>query len=75
MQCQQATNDPRLNPHDATMRGLIDAMKSLDLNNYSYETYSRGLRHGACSLQPPGRSRHPERRRDGACPRLKRWRL
>jgi hypothetical protein len=50
MQCQQATNDPRLNPHDATMKGLIDAMKGIDLNNYSYETYARGLRATALAL-------------------------
>jgi len=50
MQCQQATNDPRLNPHDATMKGLIDAMKGIDLTNYSYETYARGLRATALAL-------------------------
>ena len=50
MQCQQATNDPRLNPHDATMRGLIDAMKGLDLNKYGRETYARGLRATALTL-------------------------
>lgn len=50
MQCQQATNDPRLNPHEPTMRGLIEAMKSFDLNKYSYETYSRGLRATALAL-------------------------
>lgn len=50
MQCQQATDDPRLNPHDATMKGLIDAMKGLNLNDYAYETYSRGLRATALAL-------------------------
>ena len=50
MQAQEATNDPRLNPHDDTMKGLIDAMKKLNLNNYHFETYSRGLRATALAL-------------------------
>jgi hypothetical protein len=50
MQCQEATNDPRLNPHESLMKGLIDAMKGLDLNKYSYETYARGLRATALAL-------------------------
>ncbi|HEY2587866.1 MAG TPA: hypothetical protein VGI81_19135, partial [Tepidisphaeraceae bacterium] len=50
MQCQEATEDPRLNPHEKLMKGLIDAMKGLDLNHYNYETYARGLRATALAL-------------------------
>jgi hypothetical protein len=50
MQAQQATNDPRLNPHDDLMKGLIDAMKRLNLKNYRWETYARGLRATALAL-------------------------
>lgn len=50
MQCGQAIDDPRLNIHEPTMKGLIDAMKSLPLGNYHFETYSRGLRATALAL-------------------------
>jgi len=50
MQCGQAIDDPRLNVHEATMRELIAAMKSLPLGNYHFETYSRGLRATALAL-------------------------
>lgn len=50
MQCQQATNDPRLNPHDELMQGLIDGIKSLKLDDYRFETYARGLRATALAL-------------------------
>ncbi|HSU68150.1 MAG TPA: DUF4159 domain-containing protein, partial [Tepidisphaeraceae bacterium] len=50
MQCQQATNDPRLNPHGEFMIGVIEAMKRLNLNDYHYETYARGLRATALAL-------------------------
>jgi hypothetical protein len=50
MQCQQATNDPRLNPKGELMKGLIDSMKRLNLTNYHWETYARGLRSTALAL-------------------------
>lgn len=50
MQCQEATGDRRINPHDPLMKGMIDAMKSLNLTRYPFETYSRGLRATALAL-------------------------
>ena len=50
MQCQQATNDPRLNPHGELMPAMIEAMKRLNLAGYTYETYARGLRATALAL-------------------------
>ncbi|HSU68751.1 MAG TPA: hypothetical protein VLJ39_17860, partial [Tepidisphaeraceae bacterium] len=50
MQCQQATGDPRLNPHEETMKGLIDGIKGLPLKGYRFETYARGLRATALGL-------------------------
>jgi hypothetical protein len=50
MQAQQATNDPRLNPHDTLMIGMIEAMKRLKPDNYRWETYARGLRSTALAL-------------------------
>jgi hypothetical protein len=50
MQCQEATSDPRLNPHDELMKDLIDAMKKIKVDKYEYETYARGLRATALAL-------------------------
>ena len=50
LQCGQAIDDPRLNYKEPLMKGLIDAMKALQLNNYRYETYSRGLRATALAV-------------------------
>jgi hypothetical protein len=50
MQAQEATNDPRLNPHDANMIAMIEAMKRINLNNYHWETYARGIRATALAL-------------------------
>ena len=50
MQCEQATGDPRLNPHEPLMKGLIRSMKMLPLGENHWETYSRALRATALSL-------------------------
>jgi hypothetical protein len=50
LQCGQAIDDPRLNYKEPLMKGLIDAMKGLPLNNYHWETYSRALRATALAL-------------------------
>jgi hypothetical protein len=50
MQCGRAINDPRLSLHGPLMRGLIDAMKALPLQDYHYATYARALRATALSL-------------------------
>jgi len=50
MQCEQAIDDPRLNPHGPLMKGLIDSMKAIPFENYHWETYARGLRATALAL-------------------------
>jgi hypothetical protein len=50
LQCGQAIDDPRLNPKGSVMKGMINAMKSLPLSTYHWETYSRGLRATALAV-------------------------
>lgn len=50
MQCEQATGDARLSPHQPLMKGLIEAMKRLTVTGYPYETYARGLRATALAM-------------------------
>jgi hypothetical protein len=50
LQCGQAIDDPRLNPKGPLIKGMINAMKSLPLSTYHWETYARGLRATALAV-------------------------
>jgi len=50
LQAGQAIDDPRLNPKEPLIKGMINAMKSLPLSTYHWETYSRALRATALAV-------------------------
>jgi hypothetical protein len=50
LQAGQAIDDPRLNPKEPQMKRLINAMKSLPLSTYHWETYARALRATALAI-------------------------
>ena len=50
MHAEQATADPRLDPHSELMKSMIQGIKSLKLNQSRYETYSRAIRATALAL-------------------------
>jgi uncharacterized protein DUF4159 len=58
LQASQAIDDPRLNPKEARMKGMVTAMKQLRLGRYHWEVYARGLRATALSVydQPEDRA-------------------
>jgi len=58
LQAGQATDDPRLNPKEARMKGMVTAMKQLQLGRYRWEVYARALRATALAIydQPEDRA-------------------
>ena len=50
LQAGQAIDDPRLNPKGKLIKDMINAMKSLPLSTYHWETYSRCLRATALAV-------------------------